>query len=154
MEYFMKTFWYWWLFVCLNLLGLGVVQYFDGFVWLFNIDITKLSFVILFSYLGVTAYLGHITKHRTTKNPFTEQLHMIWYYADSCLTLGMIGTVVGFIYVLTTAFVGVDFESIEMAKGIIKTMALGMGTSLVTTLVGLIANLLIQLQLVNIEHNK
>jgi len=150
----MKTFWYWWLFVCLNLLGLGVIQYFDGFVWLYNIDITKLSFIILFSYLLVTGYLGHITKNRTSKIKFNEQLEMIWFYAESCLTLGMIGTIVGFIFILSTAFVGVDFQNIDAAKGIIKSMALGMGTSLVTTLVGLLANLLVKVQLINLEHNK
>ena len=150
----MKTFWYWWLFVCLNLFGLGVIQYFDGFTWLYNIDITKLSFVILFSYLGVTACLGYITKHRTSKLRFNSQLEMIWFYAESCLTLGMVGTIVGFIFILSTAFSGVDFQDIEAAKGIIKTMALGMGTSLVTTLVGLLANLLIKIQLINLEHNK
>lgn len=148
----MKSIFYWWLFVCLNVLGLGVIGYYDGFRWLWVSDVTKLSYLILISYIFVTIYIGKLTFHRPPEHLLTRKVDLLWFYAQSCSDLGMLGTIVGFIYVLITAFSGLDFQNIEQAKEILKAIGLGMGTALVTTLVGLVANLFTKIQLANLEH--
>jgi hypothetical protein len=148
----MKSIFYWWLFICLNVLSFGVIGYYDGFRWLWATDITKLSYLILISYIFVTVYIGKLTFHRPAEHLLTRKVDLLWFYAQACSDVGMLGTIVGFVYVLITAFSGLDFQNVEQAKEIIKAIGFGMGTALVTTLVGLTANLFIKIQIANLEY--
>jgi len=69
------------------------------------------------------------------------------------LSLGMIGTVVGFIYMLTTVFIDLNVEDTASVQEALGMMATGMGTALWTTLVGLIASVLLKLQLVLVDEH-
>ena len=75
-----------------------------------------------------------------------------WFIAESCLVLGLIGTVTGFILMLGTAFTELDVTNITSVQGALVKMSLGMSTALYTTLVGLISSLAIKIQLVTIER--
>ncbi len=63
----------------------------------------------------------------------------------------MIGTVIGFLMMLGLAFQDLNVEDVASIQSAIKFMALGMSTALVTTLVGLVSGLLVELQLVNFD---
>ena len=75
-----------------------------------------------------------------------------WFLAETCLVLGLIGTVTGFILMLGTAFTELDVTNIVSVQGALVKMSLGMSTALYTTLVGLISSLAIKIQLVTIER--
>ena len=69
------------------------------------------------------------------------------------ITLGMIGTVAGFLIMLNTAFSGLDVNDIRNVQEEISDMAIGMSTALVTTLVGLICSTLIKVQILVYENS-
>jgi flagellar motor component MotA len=69
------------------------------------------------------------------------------------ITLGMIGTVAGFLIMLNTAFSGLDVNDIRNVQEAISDMAIGMSTALVTTLVGLICSTLIKVQILVYENS-
>jgi len=117
---------------------------------LFNEDITKISFLILGVFGITTAWIGKVTyvNQRSMGFPSTE---IGWFIAESCLALGMIGTVIGFLYMLGQTFVGIDVTNSLTLQNALMTMAQGMSTALYTTLIGLISSLLIKIQLVNLE---
>jgi biopolymer transport protein ExbB/TolQ len=77
-----------------------------------------------------------------------------WFLAETCLALGMIGTVAGFLIMLLSAFGSMDIGNTESMQEALSSMALGMGTALYTTLVGLVSSLFIKVQLVNLENHK
>jgi len=77
-----------------------------------------------------------------------------WFLAETCLALGMIGTVAGFLIMMVSAFSGIDIGNTESMQAALSSMALGMGTALYTTLVGLVSSLFIKSQLVNLENHK
>uniref|UniRef100_A0A6M3K3B5 Putative MotA/TolQ/ExbB proton channel family protein n=1 Tax=viral metagenome TaxID=1070528 RepID=A0A6M3K3B5_9ZZZZ len=77
---------------------------------------------------------------------------MGWFVSDLLLTLGMIGTVVGFIYMLSTTFQQLDPSNIASMKGMIGKMGTGMGTALYTTASGLICSMLLRVQLYNMNQ--
>ena len=56
----------WWLISCLTMLGLGVSVYFDVHTHLYNSDVTRLSYLILFIF--VVPQYGLEIKH-------TEYMH-------------------------------------------------------------------------------
>ena len=70
------------------------------------------------------------------------------------ISLGMIGTVVGFIYMLYSVFTGIDLSDTSNLQESLAMMAKGMGTALLTTLVGLVSSVLIKCQLVMVENEK
>jgi biopolymer transport protein ExbB/TolQ len=67
------------------------------------------------------------------------------------ISLGLIGTVCGFLMMLYTAFANIDVSSTESLQDALGFMAMGMSTALSTTLVGLISSLHLKTQLVLVE---
>jgi len=63
----------------------------------------------------------------------------------------MVGTVTGFLYMLGTAFENIDVSNTQTLQDALSNMAIGMSTALYTTLTGLIASIIIKIQLVNYE---
>jgi hypothetical protein len=74
-----------------------------------------------------------------------------WWFAASAIKLGLLGTVVGFIVMASRigAMPGFDVDQIQV---LLKQMTAGMAIALYTTLVGLIANLWLGLQLLLLDR--
>jgi flagellar motor component MotA len=75
-----------------------------------------------------------------------------WYMSEMLLSLGMVGTVIGFIYMLSTMFTDINVQDINSVQYALGQMATGMGTALWTTLTGLICSILLKLQLVYMDE--
>jgi biopolymer transport protein ExbB/TolQ len=65
---------------------------------------------------------------------------------EACTSLGLLGTVIGLI-LTTGAFKGIDVANYESIKHALVAIASGIGTALITTMVGLICALCLQIQL-------
>ncbi len=68
-----------------------------------------------------------------------------WFMADIMLKLGLLGTIIGFIFMLGSIADIADFDVATMQK-ILRHMSTGMGTALYTTLTGLICSMLAAVQ--------
>ena len=114
-------------------------------------DVTKISFVIcgLFFYYSLWAGLVNYRLYKAKKN-ITKQtkkfLEKTKFISGIFLDLGMIGTVIGFIYMLSSSFGSIDVSNTTSLHMALKTMAVGMGTALYTTATGLICSVLLRLQ--------
>ena len=146
----------WWFLLCTEI-SLGTVAYhFNFFHHLYREDTTRIGFFILGILFLTTLWLGK--KIYTFKSIWSgpeeaiRQLSSGWFIAESCLVLGLIGTVTGFILMLGTAFTELDVTNIVSVQNALIKMSLGMSTALYTTLVGLISSLAIKIQLVTIER--
>ena len=80
-----------------------------------------------------------------------ESLHPYWFFSDVVLSLGMVGTLIGFLLVLTTTFNDIDNTSTEAMKKVIAELASGMGIALITSLTGLICSIILKFELVLLE---
>tara|TARA_B100000003_G_scaffold111866_1_gene100141 strand:+ start:887 stop:1363 length:477 start_codon:yes stop_codon:yes gene_type:complete len=141
----------WWLITCLSFLGMIVLFYYDIHLEVYQSDKTLLSFLLVFIFLFTTAWIG-AKQFKFNKNPY----HMIdtdvgWFISETCLTIGMIGTVTGFLLMLSTTFAGIDITDTKTIQDALVNMAIGMSTALYTTLTGLIVSVIIKIQLVNFE---
>ena len=72
-----------------------------------------------------------------------------WFVSDICLTLGMIGTVAGFIYMLSSSFANIDVSNVSSLQGVLSHMSAGMATALYTTAAGLVSSAFLKLQYFN-----
>lgn len=68
-----------------------------------------------------------------------------WFVSDMMLKLGLLGTIIGFIFMLASVANIADFDVSNMQK-ILQHMSNGMGTALYTTLAGLICSILSAMQ--------
>jgi hypothetical protein len=136
----------WVVFMSVTLFGFFVLHMFDMWSALWQADQTKLSFFILAVWLvsSISALL-YILK------PKLVSLDILWFSGESMITLGLIGTVCGFLIMLFTAFANIDVSSTESLQDALAFMAMGMSTALSTTLVGLVSSLHLKTQLVLLE---
>jgi hypothetical protein len=136
----------WWLATVIQIIGVGVAVQFGAIQFLLEADQTYLSFVTLAMWaigtiaIGYTSY-GHIKNYDTP-----------WFIAESCISVGMIGTLIGFMLMLSSSLGSVDPSDIESMKAVISDMAAGMSTALVTTLSGLVFSLFLKIQITTVEH--
>ena len=141
----------WWLIYCLTLLGFGTLYYFNMHSQLYYADVTKLSFLIIIIFIFTSVWIGRKTYELEITSIVDDKIDVGWFIAESCLALGMVGTVTGFLYMLGTAFENIDITNTTTLQDALASMAKGMSTALYTTLTGLIASLIIKVQLVNYE---
>lgn len=74
-----------------------------------------------------------------------------WWFAGATIKLGLLGTVVGFIVMIGQLKLAANFDTAQI-QAMLAQMTLGMGIALVTTLVGLVANLWLGLQLLLLDR--
>ena len=147
----MKSLLKWWLVFCLTLLGMCTCVYFNIHKDLYAADVTRLSFLILIIFGCTSVWIGTLTYRVGILQDYGQKADVGWFVSESCLALGMVGTVTGFLIMLGTAFENVDVSNAITLQNALSDMALGMSTALWTTLVGLICSLIIKVQLVNLE---
>lgn len=146
----------WWLIFTLICFGM-VLLFITGLIGKINeADVTKLSFLIggLFMYFTIQIGICHyklikaraiITRIIVKKVKKTANLCSFW--ANVLQDLGMFGTVVGFIYMLSLCFGDVSTANMASLRLALKDMGTGMGTALWTTAAGLLCSMLLRIQL-------
>lgn len=72
-----------------------------------------------------------------------------WFAAELCFVLGMIGTIVGFIMMLS-GFNTLDISNPSTIQGLLTDLGNSMGTALYTTVVGLVCGSLLKVQYFNL----
>ena len=147
----MKSLLKWWLVFCLTLLGLCTCVYFNIHKDLYAADVTRLSFLIISIFTCTSIWIGTKTYKVGIQQDYNQKSDVGWFIAESCLAIGMVGTVTGFLIMLGTAFANVDVTNSTTLQQALSDMATGMSTALWTTLVGLVCSLIIKVQLVNLE---
>ena len=147
----MKSLLKWWLIFCITLLGLCTCVYFNIHKVLYAADVTRLSFLIISIFICTSIWIGSKTYKVGVQQDYDQQSDVGWFVSESCLALGMVGTVTGFLIMLGTAFENVDVSNAATLQQALSDMAIGMSTALWTTLVGLVSSLIIKVQLVNLE---
>ena len=147
----MKSLLKWWLIFCLTLVGMCTCVYFNIHKELYAADVTRLSFLIISIFTCTSIWIGMKTYRVGIQQDYNQQSNVGWFISESCLALGMVGTVTGFLIMLGTAFANVDVSNAVTLQQALSDMATGMSTALWTTLVGLVCSLIIKVQMVNLE---
>lgn len=140
----------WWLKIALMSVGILACLYAGVFSKLWREDLSKLSFVIIYMFVFFTGLSG-ISIYRYCRDQDTQKAKSVinrsLFWATRFQSLGMIGTVVGFIIVLGGNMEDLDAQNIEEFKEFVKNMAYGLSTALYTTLAGLVCSFLLRIQL-------
>ena len=127
----MKSILKWWLIFCLTLLGMCTCVYFNIHKDLYAADVTRLSFLIISIFTCTSIWIGTKTYKVGIQQDYNQKSDVGWFISESCLALGMVGTVTGFLIMLGTAFANVDVtnsalrsKSCFFASGLIRRNAI------------------------------
>lgn len=141
-----RRFLFWWLVLSLQVLFIIGGVYFDMHLFFWQNDITYISSVLLIIYLLTSLFIG-------IENIFGNRSKDIyWFISENCMTLGLIGTVIGFIIMIGPALANIDPTIIDTVRTAIVYMSTGMSTALLTTLAGLVVGLFLKIQLVVLDY--
>ena len=136
------------------------------FTQVYEADFTKLSVVLaaLFTYMSIwcgcktwqlSKFLDTYDAEKENNSVIVERIEHLtevgWFVSDLCLSIGMIGTVVGFIMMLG-GFFTVDFSATATLQNLIKDLGSGMSVALYTTLTGLTCSALLKIQYFNLNQ--
>lgn len=105
-------------------------------------DCTYLSWSTIGVFFLASAHFGF----RVQKEGTAVDTQVMKYATDLCTSLGFLGTIVGLVLMVTGAFSSIRVQDTESIQNSIVAMASGIGTALVTTLVGLICSILMEFQ--------
>lgn len=149
------AFWKWWTVFVLTVFLAAFAEFQVGIShYLLTVDVTYLSVFILLMFLlcnGFISYFSFLVQFYSTK--ISEQsLKPLWFISDAMLSIGMVGTLVGFMMVLGNAF-NIDTASAEQMKKVIAEVASGISVALITTLTGLVCSILLKVQLVLLDSD-
>ncbi len=148
------AFWKWWSTIIVILFLGSYLQYeLKIFQFILANDPTFITFGVVACFFATVLPIGYFSYRKQFKkiSPTESQLIPLWFSADAVMSIGMVGTLLGFLMVLTSTFQDVDTTSAQAMKEVIGQLAAGMGTALLTSLAGLIASILLKLQLVMLE---
>jgi len=138
-----RTFLQWWLLFVLQIIILGAMYYYDIHTYVLENDQTYISFLLLGIWILSSIRVGYKLKKEIKTN--NEPL---WFIAETCMAIGMMGTVLGFILMLGSSnLASIDPSDVEGMKNVIGQLASGMATALLTTLTGLIVSVSLRTQL-------
>lgn len=137
-----KRFMMWWLVVTIQTVLVGIAVSFSAINFIIENDVTYLSFLIMSLLVIGSILIGYITYKKQNNFDYT------WFIAESAMTVGMIGTVIGFMLMLGSSFADIDPSDVNSMRKVISDMAAGMSTALLTTLAGLIVSLALKVQII------
>jgi hypothetical protein len=138
-----RAFLQWWLAFVLQIIILGASYVYELHLYILNNDQTYISFILIAIWLLTSMRIGYkLKKEITTSN------EKFWFIAETCMAIGMMGTVLGFILMLGGSnLASIDPTDVEGMKNVIGQLASGMATALLTTLTGLIVSVSLRTQL-------
>jgi hypothetical protein len=146
-------FWKFWTVLVLIVFSLAIGQiYFGLFEFILLNDNTYITFLNLL--ILAIAHMQLFAMHHG--HQYMEVNHkMIRYMGETAVALGLIGTLIGFMIVLWSVFGGgvvIDPSNTAAMTNIITQMSQGMASALITSLSGIGASIIINLQLVFLEE--
>ncbi len=146
-----KAFLLWWIQVVTVSFAAILIFTYGWFEKLWDADQTKISFIIIVIFVATSTTTGFLSFRSNTQ--YAKLSNYIWFASETMVTLGLIGTVAGFLLMLSSAFDNLDVSNVENVQKVISNMALGMSTALCTTLSGLVGSVLTKIQMVILENN-
>ena len=146
-----KAFLLWWIQVVTVTFAAILIFTYGWFEKLYDADQTKISFIIILIFIATSISTGFFSFKSSVE--YNKISNYIWFASETMVTLGLIGTVAGFLLMLSSAFDNLDVSNVENVQKVISNMALGMSTALCTTLAGLVGSVLTKIQMVILENN-
>ena len=114
--------------------------YYTGIIaTIWHDDITMITSALAAMYVLTTAMIGYIAYTKDFSNKIVDAC---WFVSEQMLALGMLGTVVGFIDLLSSGLASAKVTDPTSLATLLAHMSVGLGIALYTNAVGILASLI------------
>lgn len=138
----------WWVVFTIITVAVVSVLWESGARFLLDSDVTYISWLILIVFAIGSLNIGwRVVDARRKERAWESKFPLTNYLIGTCTSLGLLGTIIGLIIMITGAFSSLDIADHASVKQSLLAMSSGIGTALVTTLVGLVCAILLKFQL-------
>lgn len=148
-----KSFYIWWITNLFVVSGLFWAWYQGIVAKIWHDDVTMITSMLVLLYFITTGIIGYIAYTKNFKNKLVDTA---WFLSEQMLALGMLGTVIGFIYLLTSGVTSASVTDPASLATLLGNMSVGLGIALYTNATGIISSLVTKLLLyaVTYEHEE
>ena len=144
------TFLKWWIQFFVLIFAAYMMHELDLFRQLWEVDQTFISFGLIGLFIICTCTIGYLS-FRNDYSVHEKYSNYIWFSADTMITLGLVGTVIGFMFILGS-FAELDVSNHVSVLETMSHFSIGMATALTTTLTGLVCSTLTKMQMIILEN--
>lgn len=148
-----KSFYIWWITNLFVVSGLFWAWHQGIVAKIWHDDVTMITSLLLIMYFITTGIIGYVAY---TKDYANKLVDTAWFLSEQMLALGMLGTVIGFIYLLTSGVTSASITDPTSLATLLGNMSVGLGIALYTNATGIISSLVTKLLLyaVTYEHEE
>lgn len=148
-----KAFYIWWITNLFVISGVFWAWHQGIVAKIWHDDVTMITSLLLLLYFFTTAIIGYVAY---TKDYKSKLVDTAWFLSEQMLALGMLGTVIGFIYLLTSGVTSASVTDPASLATLLGNMSVGLGIALYTNATGIISSLITKLLLyaVTYEHEE
>lgn len=145
-----KKFYTYWVSLLLIATGVFWGSYLGFVKTIWETDITMITSIISVLFIVSNILLGYVAYNIDSPTRNTKKLmkyaETCWFMSEQLMALGMLGTVIGLIHMLSANFGSNNLQDGNAIQGLLTTMWTSMGLALYTNVVGLATSIVLKLQ--------
>ena len=134
-----KPFYIWWVTNLAVITGVFWAWHHGIVATIWHDDVTMITTALSVMFVITNGLVGYVAY---TKDFSSKIVDACWFLSEQMLALGMLGTVVGFIYLLTTGISSASVTDPTSLATLLANMSVGLGIALYTNAVGILASLI------------
>lgn len=134
-----KPFYIWWVTNLAVITGVFWAWHHGVVATIWQDDVTMITSALSIMFVLTNILIGYVSY---TKDFSSKIVDACWFLSEQMLALGMLGTVVGFIYLLTTGISSTSVTDPTSLATLLASMSVGLGIALYTNAVGILASLI------------
>ena len=136
-----KPFYIWWVTVLATSTGVFWAYYYGIISKIWHDDVTLITSLLGLLYITALVAIGFIA-YTNKKRDNTKLIDAVWFGSEQMLALGMLGTVIGFIYLLSSGISSASVTDATSLAKLLANMSVGLGIALYTNAVGILSSLI------------
>lgn len=133
-----KPFYIWWVTNLLVATGLYWAWHHGLIAKVWHNDVTMITSALGVLFILTNALIGYVSY---TRDFTSKVVDACWFLSEQMLALGMLGTVIGFIYLLSSGITSASITDASSLSALLANMSVGLGIALYTNAVGILASL-------------
>lgn len=134
-----KPFYIWWVTNLVVASGIFWAWHKGIITEIWHDDVTMITSLLAILYVFTTILIGYIAY---TKDFTSKIVDACWFLSEQMLALGMLGTVIGFIYLLTSGITNASVTDPASLAALLANMSVGLGIALYTNATGILSSLI------------
>jgi flagellar motor component MotA len=134
-----KPFYIWWITNLIVASGIFWAWHSGIIAKIWHDDVTMITSGLAVLYLLTTVMIGYIAYTKDFTNKIVDAC---WFLSEQMLALGMLGTVIGFIYLLTSGITSASVTDPTSLAALLANMSVGLGIALYTNATGILSSLI------------